>query len=116
MVVGLLCAWVIDALVARADLEPAGPACSWEADAGSGPSGTGTERTSWFPWPVRQCVAPSGEAWSGGHVDSSSPLQPDLLDRDGLLWWGAAWVGTLLVATAAGAATVIARLRRTRPT
>ena len=50
--------WSVGALlVAVGDWPPAGPACDWEMDEGSGPAGTGgREEVRWGYFPASYCV------------------------------------------------------------
>ena len=98
----LLLTWIVRVVEARSGLEPAGPTCGYEIDEGSGPAGYGTERLDWGLWPSRVCVTESGEVFRGGAVDSTSPLQPDLLEPENAPWWIGVVVVVLGVSAAAG--------------
>ncbi len=95
----LVLGWVVRVVMARSELAPAGPTCSYEVDEGSGAAGYGTERVDWGLWPSRVCVTDSGVAFRGGAVDSTSPLQPDLFEMENAPWW----IGTVCVVLALSA-------------
>lgn len=108
--------WLIDLQVANAGLEPAGDTCTWQDDPGSGPSGSGLERTQWHAgvWPEIVCSGPDGEAHAGEHLDHTSSLRPSLLDQEDFLPGAAAYGGSVVAASAAGVATVVLLRRRSR--
>lgn len=110
--------WLIDLQVARAGLEPAGDTCTWQDDPGSGPSGSGLERTQWHAgiWPEIVCSGSDGEAHAGEHLDHTSGLRPNLLDQEDFVPWAGAYGGSLLTAAAAGGVTVVLLRRRSRRT
>jgi hypothetical protein len=110
----IACWWLIDLKVAADGLEPAGTACTWETDAGSGPSGRGSERLQWRwgVWPEGTCIGADGSVHAREQVEPVSSLRPTILEHEPVLPWVVAYAGSLVIATAAGVAVVVVLRRR----
>ncbi len=106
--------WVARVVLAQSGLEPAGQACSYEVDEGSGTAGYGTERLDWGLWPSRVCVTDTGDVFRGSAVDSTSPLQVDVLETENAPWWLGTFVLVLVVSIGVGGVVARSVHRRAR--